>query len=44
MPPAPVLFSDREPIEQVLERASSSHYGVRSLLHEIVQSEMFWSK
>jgi hypothetical protein len=41
---APVRFADREPIEQILERASSSHYGVRSLIHELVQSELFRKK
>ena len=41
---APVRFSDRAQIEQVLQRASSSHYGVRSLVHEIVQSELFSNK
>ena len=41
---APVGFADREEIEGALARASSSHYGVRSLVHEIVQSELFRSK
>ena len=41
---APVRFSDREQIEQVLQRASSSHWGVRSLIHEVVQSELFLNK
>ncbi len=41
---APVRFSDREPIDAILERASSSHYGVRSLIHELVQSELFRNK
>src|SRR5262249_13162111 len=41
---APVRFGDREQIEQVLQRASSSHYGVRSIVHEIVQSELFLMK
>jgi uncharacterized protein DUF1592/uncharacterized protein DUF1588/uncharacterized protein DUF1585/uncharacterized protein DUF1587/uncharacterized protein DUF1595/cytochrome c len=41
---APVHFADREPIEEVLERASSSHYGVRSLIHGLVQSELFRNK
>jgi hypothetical protein len=41
---APVRFSDREQIDAILERASSSHYGVRSLVHELVQSELFRSK
>ncbi len=41
---APVRFSDRAQIEQVLQRASASHYGVRSLVHEIVQSQLFLNK
>jgi len=41
---APIRFADRQPIEQILERASSSHYGVRSLILELVQSELFLSK
>jgi mono/diheme cytochrome c family protein len=41
---APIRFADREPIEQILEHASSSHYGVRSLIHGLVQSELFLSK
>ena len=41
---APVRFSDREEIERALQRASSSHYGVRSLVHELVQSELFLMK
>jgi hypothetical protein len=41
---APIRFADREPLEQILERASSSHYGVRSLIHELVQSELFLNK
>jgi hypothetical protein len=41
---APIHFADREQIEQILERASSSHYGVRSLIDELVQSELFRNK
>ncbi len=41
---APVRFSDREQIEQVLQRTSASDYGVRSLVEEVVQSELFRSK
>ena len=41
---APVRFGDRERIEQILQNASASHYGVRSLLHEVVQSDLFLSK
>lgn len=38
---APVGFGDRPQVKQVLERASVSQYGVRSLIHEIVQSDLF---
>lgn len=41
---APVKFSDREQIEQMLKRTRASHYGVRSLVQEIVQSELFRNK
>lgn len=41
---APVRFADREQIEGILERAASSHYGVRSLIHELVQSDLFRNK
>jgi hypothetical protein len=38
---APVRFSDRAQVEQILERARSRRYGVRTLIHEIVQSDLF---
>src|SRR5256884_575686 len=41
---APVRFADRTQIDGILQRASSSHYGVRSLIHELVQSELFLQK
>lgn len=41
---APVRFSDREQIAGILQRASSSHYGVRSLVVELVQSDLFQQK
>jgi hypothetical protein len=41
---APVRFGDRPQLEQALQRASSSHYGVRSLILELVQSELFLNK
>ena len=41
---APIRFNDRAPIEQVLARASASHYGVRSLVQEVVQSKLFLNK
>jgi mono/diheme cytochrome c family protein len=41
---APVRFGDRPQVEQLLARAASHHYGVRSLIHELVQSELFQTK
>ena len=41
---APIRFADRVQIEGILQRARSSQYGVRSLVHETVQSELFLSK
>ncbi len=41
---APVRFSDHAPIEAILQRARASQYGVRTLIHELVQSDLFLNK
>ena len=41
---APVCFSDRPQIEAILQRAGSSQYGVRTLIQELVQSDLFREK
>ncbi len=41
---APVRFSDRALVEQILQRTAKGGHGVRSLIHEIVQSELFLNK
>jgi hypothetical protein len=41
---APVRFSDRAEIEHIVDAAKPSGYGVRTLIHGIVESEMFRSK
>ncbi len=41
---APVGFADRPEIEFLLDRAASSHYGARSLIHELVRSDLFQRK
>ncbi len=41
---APVRFADRKSIGQILERAAPRDYGVRTLIHELVQSELFLNK
>jgi mono/diheme cytochrome c family protein len=41
---APVRFGDRPQVEAILDRAARSEYGVRSLIHELVQSDLFQMK
>lgn len=41
---APVRFSDRGKIEQILKASASSQYGIRDILYEIIQSELFLNK
>src|SRR5204862_1151976 len=41
---APPRFADRPKLEAILKRAQPNGYGVRSLVHEIVQSELFQTK
>ena len=41
---APVNFSERPAMDRILERTAAGHYGVRALIHEIVQSELFQMK
>jgi hypothetical protein len=41
---APVRFADRAPLERILDAARPSDYGVRSLVHQIVASDLFLRK
>jgi hypothetical protein len=41
---ARVRFSDRPKIEQIIAASKPGQYGVRSLIHGLVQSELFRSK
>jgi hypothetical protein len=41
---APVRFSDRASIEQILAATKSSQYGVRSIVDQIIQSDLFLNK
>jgi hypothetical protein len=41
---APIRFSDREKIERILEKTKGGDYGVRSLVRELVQSDLFQTK
>ena len=41
---APIGFADRADVERVLDKTESNQYGIRSLIHEIVQSPLFQTK
>lgn len=41
---APVGFGDRAELEALLDRAAARGYGVRTLIHEVVQSQVFRCK
>ena len=41
---APIRYSDRPLVEKILARSRASDYGVRTLLHELVQSDLFLNK
>lgn len=41
---APVRFSDRPALQAILTKARSSQYGVRRLIHALVQSPLFLNK
>ena len=40
----PTQFSDRPKVEALLSRASKKDYGVKSLIHLLIESEMFRNK
>jgi hypothetical protein len=41
---APVGFADRAEVERILDASAKDNYGLRTLVHEIVQSELFRNK
>lgn len=41
---APVSVSDRIEVEEILDRSAIRSYGVRTLIHEVSQSEIFRNK
>jgi hypothetical protein len=41
---APVRFGDRVEIDRIVDRASNKAYGVRTLVHGLVQSDLFLNK
>jgi hypothetical protein len=41
---APVRFSDREQIEKIVQLTSARQFGLRTIVHGIVQSDLFQMK
>jgi hypothetical protein len=41
---APVRFSDRPGIEEIVSHAAAHRYGLRTLVEEVVQSPLFLNK
>jgi hypothetical protein len=41
---APLQFADRKTVESILRQAKSEQYGLRTLLHAVVQSDLFTRK
>ena len=41
---APIGFSDRSKLDEILAETQTKEYGVRSIIHEIVQSSLFRCK
>jgi hypothetical protein len=41
---APVRFGDRTEVESILDRAKATNYGVKSLIHGLIQSRLFRNK
>ena len=41
---AEIQFADREERDRILEEARRDGYGVRAMIHSVVQSEMFRNK
>jgi hypothetical protein len=41
---ASVGFADRAEVERILDAAERDDYGLRTIIHEIVQSDLFTHK
>jgi len=41
---APIQFADREVIEAIVQKTEANDYGLRTLLHEVIQSRVFTHK
>ncbi|MCP4827988.1 MAG: DUF1585 domain-containing protein, partial [Proteobacteria bacterium] len=41
---APVGFADRDEVSAILEKSRASAFGVRTIIHEVIQSPLFLRK
>ncbi len=41
---APIRFSDRKQVEEILDKTHGSRYGIRDIVHQIVESDLFQNK
>ncbi len=41
---APIRYSDRPEIEKILAKTKESGYGVKDIIHELIQSDLFLNK
>jgi hypothetical protein len=41
---AEIQFADREVVEEIVSRAREHDFGLRTLVHEVVQSRIFLNK
>jgi hypothetical protein len=41
---APIRFSDRAQIEQIVDAAEAGQYGLRDMVHQVVESDLFRNK
>ena len=41
---APVAFSDRKQVQEILDATRTSDFGTRDIVHKIVQSDLFRNK
>ncbi len=39
-----LVFADRRIVEEILSKSKAAHYGLRTLVLQVVQSELFLNK
>jgi cytochrome c551/c552 len=41
---APIRFSDREQVERIVDASKSDSYGLRTIVHQVIESDLFRNK